>query len=81
MSGVLGAGQEYVDHLHEHFTDPCIVSNAAYCLPSRPGYSTQMYQASIARFRFPAGTYWAGRAETATPSLVPVGAAGSAERP
>jgi L-fuconate dehydratase len=68
-----GRVTEYVDHLHEHFTDPCTVSNAAYALPRRPGYSTQMYPASIARFRFPDGSYWAGRAETATPSLVPVG--------
>lgn len=52
---------EYVDHLHEHFTDPCIVTDAAYALPSRPGYSTEMYAASVAEFRFPDGAYWAGR--------------------
>jgi L-fuconate dehydratase len=38
---------EYVDHLHEHFTDPCLVidsgSGAGYALPALPGYSTQMH--------------------------------------
>ena len=59
---------EYVDHLHEHFTDPCIVTDAAYALPSRPGYSTEMYAASVAEFRFPDGAYWAGR-RAAEPAL------------
>lgn len=56
---------EYVDHLHEHFTDPCVVadtgSGSGYVLPRRPGYSTQMHAASVARFRFPDGEYWAER--------------------
>jgi L-fuconate dehydratase len=57
-----GRVTEYVDHLHEHFTDPCIVADrgagTAYVLPSRPGYSTQMYEESLEEFRFPHGTYW-----------------------
>lgn len=57
-----GRVTEYVDHLHEHFTDPCVVADrgagTAYVLPSRPGYSTQMYEESVSRFRFPHGTYW-----------------------
>ncbi|TDE95018.1 L-fuconate dehydratase [Occultella glacieicola] len=53
---------EFVDHLHEHFTDPCVVANAAYRVPTRPGYSTQLHEESIAEFRFPRGSYWAGRA-------------------
>ncbi|WP_020014382.1 enolase C-terminal domain-like protein [Promicromonospora sukumoe] len=60
-----GRVTEYVDHLHEHFTDPCVVADrgagTAYVLPALPGYSTQMYEESIDRFRFPQGTYWAGR--------------------
>ncbi|MCL3859490.1 L-fuconate dehydratase [Actinotalea sp. K2] len=56
-----GRVTEFVDHLHEHFTDPCLVTDAAYALPSRPGYSTEMHAASIEEFRFPDGTYWAGR--------------------
>lgn len=50
---------EFVDHLHEHFTDPCIVTNAAYTLPSLPGYSTQMHPESVAEYSFPNGAYWA----------------------
>jgi L-fuconate dehydratase len=53
-----GRVAEYVDHLHEHFVDPCQVEDAAYVLPSRPGYSAEMYASSLAEFAFPDGTYW-----------------------
>ncbi|WP_127125776.1 enolase C-terminal domain-like protein [Georgenia sp. SYP-B2076] len=53
---------EYVDHLHEHFTDPVVVRDAAYRAPTRPGYSTEMKPASVAEYRFPDGAYWAARA-------------------
>jgi L-fuconate dehydratase len=57
---------EYVDHLHEHFVDPCIVREGAYVLPSQPGYSAQMFDESVSEFTFPTGDYWsssiAGRA-------------------
>ncbi|WP_154792413.1 L-fuconate dehydratase [Occultella kanbiaonis] len=56
-----GRVTEFVDHLHEHFTDPCIVAGAAYRVPTKPGYSTQMHESSIAEFRFPDGSYWAGQ--------------------
>ncbi|MQM25858.1 L-fuconate dehydratase [Glycomyces albidus] len=52
---------EYVDHLHEHFTDPCVVVDGNYVLPSRPGYSAEMRAESIAEFTYPGGGYWAGR--------------------
>ncbi|GAB2651486.1 L-fuconate dehydratase [Kribbella swartbergensis] len=52
---------EYVDHLHEHFTDPCIVRNGAYLLPSAPGYSAEMRRPSLARYTFPTGSYWASQ--------------------
>jgi L-fuconate dehydratase len=52
---------EFVDHLHEHFTDPCIVENGAYRLPSRPGYSAEMHPASVATYAYPDGSYWATR--------------------
>lgn len=54
---------EFVDHLHEHFTDPCIVENGAYRLPVRPGYSAEMHPESVATYAFPGGGYWAGRRE------------------
>ncbi|TWD83422.1 L-fuconate dehydratase [Kribbella amoyensis] len=52
---------EYVDHLHEHFTDPCVVRNGAYVLPSAAGYSAEMHALSLAEYAFPHGTYWASR--------------------
>lgn len=43
---------EYVDHLHEHFVDPCVVQNGAYLAPSSPGFSIQMKAQSIADYTF-----------------------------
>jgi L-fuconate dehydratase len=40
---------EYVDHLHDHFIDPCVVRGAAYMPPSRPGYSIEMKRESLQR--------------------------------
>jgi L-alanine-DL-glutamate epimerase-like enolase superfamily enzyme len=54
-----GRVTEYVDHLHEHFTDPCIVRNGAYQLPSFPGYSAEMRRPSLAMYTYPTGSYWA----------------------
>jgi L-fuconate dehydratase len=60
VSGSLdGRVTEYVDHLHEHFVDPCVVKNGAYVLPSRPGYSAEMYEDSITKYSYPSGDYWA----------------------
>jgi len=43
---------EYVDHLHEHFVDPCVVRNAAYMPPKRPGYSIEMKPESLAQYTY-----------------------------
>ena len=43
---------EYVDHLHEHFIDPCVIKDAAYMPPSRAGFSIEMKPASIAEYTF-----------------------------
>lgn len=43
---------EYVDHLHEHFLDPCIIERAAYMPPKRAGFSIEMKPASIEAHRF-----------------------------
>jgi L-alanine-DL-glutamate epimerase-like enolase superfamily enzyme len=53
---------EYVDHLHEHFVEPCVVRDGAYVLPTAPGYSAEMHRRSLATYAFPAGTYWASQA-------------------
>ncbi|CAF3540738.1 unnamed protein product [Rotaria sp. Silwood1] len=49
---------EFVDHLHEHFEDPCIIKNGRYVTPSRPGYSTQMKENSRQQYSFPNGPIW-----------------------
>lgn len=43
---------EYVDHLHEHFVDPCVVQNGAYQAPTAPGFSIQMQPATLQDFQF-----------------------------
>jgi len=43
---------EYVDHLHEHFLDPCVIQGAAYMPPERPGFSIEMKPGSIAENEF-----------------------------
>lgn len=43
---------EYVDHLHEHFVDPCRIEKAAYMPPQRPGYSIEMKRASLEHYQF-----------------------------
>ena len=64
VSGSLeGRVTEYVDHLHEHFVDPCIVEDGAYRLPAAPGYSAEMLAASVEEFRFPDGPYWSAAAK------------------
>jgi L-fuconate dehydratase len=51
FSGTLdGRVAEYVDHLHEHFINPCIIRGAAYMAPTRPGFSIQMKPESLHRF-------------------------------
>ncbi len=49
---------EFVDHLHEHFVDPTVIQQARYRAPERPGYSSEMFAASIAEYRFPDGPAW-----------------------
>jgi L-fuconate dehydratase len=49
---------EYVDHLHEHFVDPCIVREARYVAPLRPGYSITIKPESLEAYEFPAGQVW-----------------------
>ncbi|MCO8271043.1 fuconate dehydratase [Actinoplanes sp. TRM 88003] len=49
---------EYVDHLHEHFTDPVRTRDGRYLVPEQPGYSSDLRPASIAEFSFPDGPAW-----------------------
>lgn len=52
---------EFVDHLHEHFEDPCRIKDGAYVAPSKPGYSIKMFEESIAQYSYPNGSEWKKR--------------------
>ena len=41
---------EFVDHLHEHFEDPCVIRNAAYMPPLQPGFSITMKSESLTAY-------------------------------
>lgn len=43
---------EYVDHLHEHFIDPCVIRDAAYMPPVKPGFSIEMKPLSLEQHVF-----------------------------
>ena len=43
---------EFVDHLHEHFVDPCEVKNGAYIAPSLPGFSIEMMPKTLVDYAF-----------------------------
>ncbi|MEO3692288.1 L-fuconate dehydratase [Roseateles paludis] len=43
---------EYVDHLHEHFVDPCVVQGAAYMPPTAPGFSITMKPESLTHYTY-----------------------------
>lgn len=59
VSGSLdGRRIEYVDHLHEHFTDPAVVRGGRYLAPELPGFSAEMRPESLERFTYPDGPEW-----------------------
>jgi L-fuconate dehydratase len=49
---------EYVDHLHEHFVDPCVIQNGSYMPPLAAGYSITMKAESIEEYSYPQGKAW-----------------------
>jgi L-fuconate dehydratase len=54
---------EWVDHLHEHFTDPAAVRDGRYLAPTAPGFSARMHDATLRRFSFPDGPEWTENAQ------------------
>jgi L-fuconate dehydratase len=59
VSGSLdGRITEYVDHLHEHFLDPCVVRGGRYLVPKAPGTSAEMKAESLRDYSFPDGRVW-----------------------
>lgn len=49
---------EYVDHLHEHFVDPCVVERGAYRVPLAPGTNITMKKTSLDAHVYPGGPVW-----------------------
>lgn len=49
-----GRVAEYVDHLHEHFLDPCVIRDAAYVAPEAPGFSIEMRPETLRDYRMKA---------------------------
>ncbi len=59
VSGSLqGRITEYVDHLHEHFVDPCLVRNGRYVVPRAAGASITMRPAALTEYIHPDGPVW-----------------------
>ena len=55
---VQGRVTEYVDHLHEHFLEPCIIRHGHYVAPRAAGYSIEMKSTSLETYAFPDGAAW-----------------------
>ena len=49
---------EYVDHLHEHFTNPVHVTNGRYGAPTAPGFSATLRESSLNDHLYPDGRVW-----------------------
>jgi L-fuconate dehydratase len=49
---------EYVDHLHEHFTDPVVIRDGRYVPPAAPGFGATMRPESLAAYSYPDGPIW-----------------------
>jgi L-fuconate dehydratase len=49
---------EFVDHLHEHFEDPCRIRRGRYVAPMKPGYSSTILKSSRDAYSYPHGSIW-----------------------
>ena len=49
---------EWIDHLHEHFVNPAVVTAGHYEAPTAPGASTQLRPESVTEFSYPMGPAW-----------------------
>jgi L-fuconate dehydratase len=58
---------EYVDHLHEHFTDPVRIAGGRYLAPAEPGFSSTLRPESLRDYEFPHGAAWQQLDGTRTP--------------
>lgn len=53
-----GRSIEFVDHLHEHFTDPVRVVGGRYAAPRAPGIGAGMHADSLDTWEYPDGDGW-----------------------
>jgi L-fuconate dehydratase len=58
---------EYVDHLHEHFTEPVVIRSGRYLAPEGPGAGAMLRPESRIEYGYPDGAQWAGP----VPEVVP----------
>ena len=59
LSGTMeGRRIEWIDHLHEHFAAPAVVSSGCYRAPEAPGASTEMRTEALTEFSYPSGPAW-----------------------
>jgi L-fuconate dehydratase len=49
---------EWIDHLHEHFAAPAVVTQGRYRAPETPGASTELLPEALAEFSYPSGPAW-----------------------
>jgi L-fuconate dehydratase len=49
---------EWIDHLHEQFADPAVVSRGRYRAPQTAGASTEMLPSALAEYSYPSGPAW-----------------------
>ena len=59
----------WIDHLHEHFEAPAVVSGGYYVAPEAPGASTRMRPESVAEYTYPGGAAWQELAKGGHPRL------------
>jgi L-fuconate dehydratase len=59
MSGsAQGRRIEWIDHLHEHFAAPAVVSRGRYRAPETAGASTEILPEALAEYSYPSGPAW-----------------------
>jgi L-fuconate dehydratase len=49
---------EWIDHLHEHFTEPARVERGRYVTPTAPGASAELRPESVKEFSYPGSSAW-----------------------
>jgi L-fuconate dehydratase len=49
---------EFVDHLHEHFVDPCVIRGGRYQVPTAAGATITMKPDSLEAHSYPGGSIW-----------------------